>query len=386
MKRNLNATAVGAAFAVTFAFAGGAAADGLPSTIAMSAYEVGSAMYGQMVGLGSAFKNERGITLRVLPGRNDVSRHAPLRDRKVQFMAQGIGSWQAFEGGFVFGRRDWGPQQPRLVLTNSNDGCLALIVAGDIGVKTLEDLRGKRVAWVKGGSSLNLSSTAILAFAGLGWDDVRKVEVGGYAASLDGIVENRIDAAFTVTTAGFATKIAASPRGGFWPPMLADDKEGWERLKKVGPYYFPNVCKDGAVISEPTPGASYANPVIVSNYDLQDDWAYQFTRYANELYPVYKDSAPGANGYAIERQVFDWVVPYHPASIRYYTERGVWKPEHQANQDALLAREKVILAAWNAFRPTGPSDNDAFEVEWAKARVAALRGAGLEPYFETWKD
>jgi hypothetical protein len=29
-------------------------------------------------------------------------------------------------------------------------------------------------------------------------------------------------------------------------------------------------------------------------------------------------------------------IPYHPAAVRFYKERGVWKPEHEALQQKLL--------------------------------------------------
>src|SRR3546814_6003682 len=86
----------------------------LPKTMAWTAYDVGSAGYNQAVAIGAALKNEQGITLRVLPGKNDVSRLVPLRDRKVDFSAFGIGGYQALEGAFVFGKKEGGPQALRL--------------------------------------------------------------------------------------------------------------------------------------------------------------------------------------------------------------------------------------------------------------------------------
>src|SRR3546814_12498227 len=61
----------------------------LPSTIAWTAYDVGSTGYNQAVGIGSVIKNKNGSNLRVLPGKKDVSRLAPLREGKVQFSAPG---------------------------------------------------------------------------------------------------------------------------------------------------------------------------------------------------------------------------------------------------------------------------------------------------------
>ena len=61
--------------------------------------------------------------------------------------------------------------------------------------KEYKDLKGKRVAWVKGAPALNVNVTAYLAYAGLTWDDVVKVEFGGFGHSWAGMVNGQVDAA-----------------------------------------------------------------------------------------------------------------------------------------------------------------------------------------------
>ena len=55
------------------------------------------------------------------------------------------------------------------------DQVLTVVAAKDSGIKTAADLKGKRVAWVIGAPSLNQNIAAILAFANLTWDDVKRV-------------------------------------------------------------------------------------------------------------------------------------------------------------------------------------------------------------------
>ena len=54
-------------------------------------------------------------------------------------------------------------------------------VANDIAVKTMGDIKGKRVAWVRGSLALQKATEALLGFANLSLNDVQKVEVGGWA-------------------------------------------------------------------------------------------------------------------------------------------------------------------------------------------------------------
>jgi TRAP transporter TAXI family solute receptor len=121
----------------------------LPETLTWTAYDVGSGGYNQAVAIGNALKNKLGVNLRVLPGKNDISRNIPLRDGKVPFSANGIGgSYLAQEGVYEFGARTWGPQAVRSLILNNSDALLTIVTAKDANILTAADLKGKRVAWV----------------------------------------------------------------------------------------------------------------------------------------------------------------------------------------------------------------------------------------------
>lgn len=78
------------------------------------------------------------------------------------------------------------------------------------------------------------------------------------------------------------------------------------------------------------------------------------------------------------------MIPYHDGAIRYWKERGLWKPEHQTHNDRLVARQKVLADAWKSVQASGIADEKAFEQAWMKARVDALKKAGFEPGVTTW--
>ena len=359
----------------------------LPATLAWSAYDVGSGGYNQAVAIGNALKQKYNVSLRVLPGKNDVSRTLPVKSGQVQFAANGVGgAYLAQEGVFEFGASEWGPQPVRALLLNNSDQLLTIVAAKDTGVKTVADLKGKRVAWVIGSPSLNQNITAILAFANLTWDDVKKVEFGGFGASMDGIVNNQVDAAFTSSISGKAFQIAKSPRGLVYPVMPASDKAGWARLNALAPFFFPFKGTEGADLSKEAPveAAAYPYPILMA-YAAQDaGLVYNMTNAMVAAFPDYKAAAPGNDGWDKDRQKFSWVIPYHNGAIRYWKEAGLWKPDHQAHNDKLIQRQKVMLDAWDTLKKTAPADKDAFEKAWMKARADALTKAGMDPVLTTW--
>jgi len=87
----------------------------LPRTMAWSAYNLGTTGYNQAVGIGQMLRQRHGVTLRVIPGKNDVSRLLPLRRGLVQFSANGVATWFAQEGLHQFADDAWGPLPLRLV-------------------------------------------------------------------------------------------------------------------------------------------------------------------------------------------------------------------------------------------------------------------------------
>lgn len=229
---------------------------------------------------------------------------------------------------------------------------------------------------------MNVNVTAYLAFAGLTWDDVETVEFGGFGDSWTAMVNDQVDAAFASTNSGRTYELEASPRGIHWPPLPHDDKEGWTRLQEVAPFFQPNMATVGAGISEENPyeGGAYPYPVLIAYAEQDPDLVYEMTRAMVELFDAYDGKAPGIGGWALDKQTYDWVVPYHEGAIRYFEEVDVWTDEMQAHTDELLRRQEVLAQTWEQLESQGVAD-DAWEEAWAEARRTALAEAGFEPVF-----
>jgi len=354
----------------------------LPKTMAWTAYDVGSTGYNQAVAIGSAMKNKLGATLRVLPGKNDVARLAPLRDGKVDLSATGSDSVYAQEGLYVFGSESWGPLPIRLLAMNIGRSASTVITTTrESGIKTLADLKGKRVAISKGTPAVNQHTIAILAYANMTLDDMVVVETAGYSATAEAVINGTADVYLAATAAPNNVKLDASPRGLYFVPVPFADAEGWKRLRAVVPWMFPHRATLGPTLSE-TDGievATTAYPLIVGLESTPDDTVYGMTKALFTLYDDYKNAVPGAEGWALSSQKFDVVFqPIHPGTIRYFKEIGAWTPAFQKNNDDNLARQKVILDTWASFFPSAPKgDEKAFETAWLTVRAEALAKAGM---------
>lgn len=371
----------------TLALSANAFAQKLPDQLTWTAYDVGSGGYNQAVAIGNALKNKMNVTLRVLPGKNDVSRTVPLRDGKVPFSANGVGgTYMAQEAVYEFGAKDWGPQPVRSLLLNNSDALLTIMTAKDANIKTMADLKGKRVAWVIGAPSLNQNITALMHFANLTWNDVQKVEFGGFGQAMQGMISGQVDAAFGSSISGPAYQLASSPRGIQYPTVPHGDKAGWARLKSKAPFFVPFMGAEGPDLSptKTVEAATYPYPVLMTYSNADAGMVYAMTKAMVELFPDYKDAAPGNGGWDIKRQVFDWVVPVHEGAIRYFKEIKVWKPDYDKANDALIARQKVLADAWATHSKASHADDAAFNKAWQKARADALTKAKMEPVLTEW--
>lgn len=351
-----------------------------PKTIAWSAYPTGTGGYSQAVAIGNILQRQYSTNLRVIPGRNDVSRLATLRAGRVHFSAGGSESVYAQEGILNFASKIWGPQPVRAMLSNYSDACsFTFATAADANIMSIADMRGKRMTFVQGAPSLNNATAALLSYANLTWDDVVPVEVGGYNASIDAVLNGRADAAGGACNSPPFLRIEASPRGLRWPELPHNDAEAVARVRARLPWYVPHVAIEGPTIgAEGIEVFSSAYPFLVALDSSDETLVYSMVKVMLEHFDEFKGNAPGANGWAIDRQKFDQAfVPYHPGAIRYFKEIGIWTEAAERTHRANLRRQQVLKDAWDAYLPGAPEDYDAFEQGWLRARESSLAAAGL---------
>jgi TRAP transporter TAXI family solute receptor len=358
----------------------------LPPTITMTAYDTGTSGFNIAVAIGKMMKEKYGSDVRVLPAGNDVARLQPLRVGRAAISAMGAGVYFSQEGVFEFATKEWGPQPVQITLSSVDCNGLSLAVAGDAGVKALSDLKGKRIGFVVGSPALNQNALAMLAFASLTAKDVKIVEFASNNAMWKGAVNNDVDALFGSTIAGPAKELETSPRGIMWPPLPHSDKAGWERVRKVGPFFTEHnaTCGAGGITKDkPIAMGAYPYPIFTVYANQSENDVYTLTKALIEGYDGYKDNAPGAGGLSVKTQTKNWAVPVHKGAVKALKEAGVWSDDQEKYNNALFKRQELLQATWADFNKGTPSSDPAkFTEEWMKLRKAALSKAGMTDSFE----
>ena len=226
-----------------------------------------------------------------------------------------------------------------------------------------------------------------MACGGITWNDVTRVEFPGYVAMWNAMIDGQIDTAYATTVSGPTRRMEASPYGIRWLQMPHNHVDCWERVHAVAPYLEPHVATRGAAISDTAPheGGTYPYPVLTKLSDQDPDLVYAVTAAIHQGYDSYKDADPGSIGWALDRQRFKWVVPFHTGAIDYFRALGIWTQDFEDHQAGLVARQQALADAWQGFATSeGIDDLDktAFAASWMTYRASYLSERGFNPVWE----
>jgi len=267
----------------------------------------------------------------------------------IDAMAIGSGIPSMVEARDEFSAREFGPTELRMIFECKRLSACSAAVRADSDIYTPYDIKGKRLTWYVGSPGRNLHLSATLYFANLTWDDVEKVEVSGYPAGPAALKMGTADVSYCDTMSTDAYELEASPAGLRYLPFPPDDVEAWERAKPVNPIYYPILCEHGAGLSAENPIwlRTIKYPTYVCHKDLPENVAYWLTKGIVECYEDYKDAAPGMEWWTLEGCIDTApYVAWHPGTIRYFKEIGVWTDEMEEQQQELLEHQVRFQEAW----------------------------------------
>lgn len=356
----------------------GANASALPKMMTWTAYDVGSSGYVMVGFIAESLWEKHKIRVRIIPAGTDVPRVYPIRLKDAEVAFHGAGSYDMQEGVGDYSTMEWGPQPVRALYMAQHAG-LALGVRADSPIKTLADLKGKRIAYFPS-RILTVINEAHLVFTGLTWNDVQRVDVPSYTAAMRMVMEGRIDASHVNPTASLAYEFEAMPQGLRYVPVPRDDKEGWARVKKFAPIYSPMTVTVGAAVSKDKPleTFTYAYPIGLAYDFLPADKAYIITKLLHETFPLYAKKHESLAAYWQPETNLEllggYPLPVHEGAVRYYKEIGKWTPEREAKNQKFLKRQAELKKLFDqvtaeALEKKIPSKD--FAKFWLEKRQAA---------------
>ncbi len=226
-----------------------------------------------------------------------------------------------------------------------------LIVDGQVraasGIKTHDQLRGKRIPWQFAGWSPGVTMVrTMLAYGGLTPDDVTLVPVADLPGNVHALIENRVDLTSIGVGAAISSEAHARIPGGIYALPAPKDPKRREAGRAVYPGLyidtFPGGILDG--IPEKNEFSMVPAMVVTSTKIMDDETAYALIKawweHDKELAPKFRLF----RGTPPQKYVrLTTTVPYHPGAIRWYKEKGVWTDKMERVQKRLLNGEYPFL-------------------------------------------
>ncbi|MBY6050681.1 TAXI family TRAP transporter solute-binding subunit [Cytobacillus firmus] len=194
---------------------------------------------------------------------------------------------------------------------------IQIVTTAKSGIKSVEDLKGKKVSIGAPGSGTAANAEQILEVHGIKLDDIQKQDLS-FDESTAGIQDGTIDAAFV--TAGTPTGAVEGLSATEDVVIVPIEQDKIDALIEKYPYYVKDEVPSGTYkLAEAVPTVAVQAMLVVSN-DLSEDVVYDVTKAIFENL----DKVTHAKGKMIkaENAVKGTGIELHPGAKKYFDEKG----------------------------------------------------------------
>lgn len=207
-------------------------------------------------------------------------------------------------------------------LVNYNGTPQHVLVRTEAGIKSLKDLKGKKLELIAAGDGVEVSSRKVVESAGLNWDDIKHEYSGNRVQASSRLKTGQVDAIIDATGIGAAWIADILKTGKF--KLLPMTREEMDMIMKKNPEFTIMTIPGGSYGEQKEAVETVGNwTIIVGAAELPEQLVYDMlkTLYANKAQLVaahafFRDFDP--------KNIKDAVLaPLHPGAERFYKEAGV---------------------------------------------------------------
>jgi len=240
-------------------------------------------------------------------------------------IAQSDRQYQAINGLAEW--KDKGPQKDLRAIFSIHPESITLVAAEDAGIKSIKDLKGKRVNIGNPGSGQRQNSIDALEAFGISWEkDLQAEQVK--AAEAPGLLQDgRIDAFFYTVghPSGAIKEATAGRRKVRIVPIEGPELDG---LLKKYPYYaravVPIKFYPGATNKEDVPTFG-VKATFVTSAKVPENVVYAIVKEVFDNLEEFKKLHPAYSVLTKENMLEGLSAPFHPGALKYYKEVGLMK-------------------------------------------------------------
>lgn len=196
---------------------------------------------------------------------------------------------------------------------------IQIVAAKDSGIKTIADLKGKRLSVGAPKSGTELNARAILNAAGIKYEDLGKIEYLPFAESVELMKNRQLDA--TLQSAGLG--VASIKDLANSVPIVVVEVPA-AVIDKIGAPYLKATIPAGTYEGQGADVATAAVPnFLVTRSDMKDDEVYAITKAIYESLPELAAAHSAAKSITLANAMKGSPVAFHPGAAKFFKEKGV---------------------------------------------------------------
>jgi len=223
----------------------------------------------------------------------------------------------------VRGESGWEKDYPMRVVMTLAPNVALFITPADSAVKTIADLRGRRVVVGPAGAGFEFFVGPLLEAHGVSYDDFTPLH-NTQTGAVDMLADGSAAAAFlggAVPTASI-TQATTSREIRFVP----FDERAMDQLTATFLFFDRATIPAGTYRGqdEPFHGLDVGSMHLIAAADRDDELIYSMTKTLYENREMVTAKHPAGRAINPKNVVRDTGTPFHPGAVRYYREIGIW--------------------------------------------------------------
>ncbi|MDI7260933.1 MAG: TAXI family TRAP transporter solute-binding subunit [Thermodesulfobacteriota bacterium] len=200
-----------------------------------------------------------------------------------------------------------------------------VVALKDSGIKTVYDLKGKRVSVGAPGSGTEFKTNLVFKALGISYDDFKVYRLS-FTEQAHALRDGTIDVGIWDVAAPTSSIMDLATTRDIVVISFSD--ADIKKIVEAYPFYSPFVMPPGIYRGQDYP---VSNPsvwnTVICNADMPEDLIYQLVKavfqhrgYLEKIHPFAKYTTP-------ENAVLAAPIPFHPGAVKYYRELGLKIPD-----------------------------------------------------------